>query len=133
MTIPLYRTDEIEWKPDDTAPALMKTFSGEFMKVGLVRYAEGVAPPPHFHPNEEQFICVLEGKLPMVLGDETTTIEPGDLVHISRYLRLGILPVEGHCVFFTCKPPVGDGRMSQDYNRAEDADEAMADMAKMEG
>ena len=44
----------------------------------------------------------------------------------------GILPVEGHFVFFTCKSPVGDGRMSQDYNRAEDADEAMADMAKME-
>jgi quercetin dioxygenase-like cupin family protein len=129
----IYRTNEIEYKPDDTAPALMKTFVGEFMKVGLVYYEEGVAPPPHFHPNEEQFIYVLEGKLRMVLGDETTTIEPGDIVHISRNLRHGILPVEGHCLFFTCKSPAGDGRLAQDYNKADDADEKMAEMEKIEG
>ena len=101
----------------------MKSFSGEFMKVGLVHYEEGVAPPPHFHPNEEQFIYVLEGKLRMVLGDETTTIEPGDLVHISRNLRHGILPVEGHCLFFTCKSPAGSGALSEDYTEIPNLDE----------
>jgi len=74
--MPHFHLPDIDFKPDDTAPALMKTFTGEFMKAALVKYDEGIAPPPHFHPNEEQFIYLLEGKLRMVLGDDTTTILP---------------------------------------------------------
>jgi quercetin dioxygenase-like cupin family protein len=129
--MPHHRLADIEFKPDDTAPALMKTFTGEFMKAALVHYEEGVAPPPHFHPNEEQFIYLLEGKLRMVLGDETTTIEPGDVVHIPRNVMHGILPVAGRCLFWSVKSPIGDGRHSQDYNRAEDADRLRETMAAM--
>jgi quercetin dioxygenase-like cupin family protein len=129
--MPHYHLDDIAYKPDDTAPAMMKSFAGDFMKAALVRYDEGVAPPPHFHPNEEQFIYLLEGKLRMVLDDDVTTIVPGDVVHIPRNVRHGILPVEGHCVFWSVKSPVGDGRHSQDYNKAEGAEDLRKAMAAM--
>ena len=129
--MPHFHLPDIDFKPDDTAPALMKTFTGEFMKAALVRYDEGIAPPPHFHPNEEQFIYLLEGKLRMVLGDDTATIVPGDVVHIPRNVRHGILPVEGGCLFWSVKSPPGDGRHSQDYNRADNAEALQKTMAAM--
>ena len=129
--MPHHKLSDIEFKPDDTAPALMKSFVGEFMKAALVHYEEGIAPPPHFHPNEEQFIYLLEGKLRMVLGDDITTIESGDVVHIPRNIRHGILPVDGHCLFWSVKSPAGDGRHSQDYNKADSAEELQKAMANI--
>jgi quercetin dioxygenase-like cupin family protein len=57
------------------------------MKAALVRYDEGVAPPPYFPPNAGQFIYILEGKLRIILGDEISTIVPDDLVHMQRNVR----------------------------------------------
>lgn len=127
--MPIYRTSEMEGLRDAVAPFEAKSVAGELMKVGLVRYEEGKSPPPHFHPNEEQFIYLLEGKMRMVLGDEMRTLEPGDLVHIPRDVRHGILPVEGHVLFFTCKSPSGNGSLIQDYNKADDADEVVQALA----
>lgn len=91
------------------------------MKVGIVTYQEGEGPPPHFHPNEEQYMLMLEGKLKMVLGDEERVIERGVLVHIPRNTRHGVRAVGGPAVFFAAKSPVGTGDLSQDYNMAQDA------------
>ena len=88
--MPIYRTNEIEYQPDDTAPAMMKSFKGDFMKVGLVRYEEGIAPPPHFHPNEEQFIYVLEGKFDLILDGSEAIATPGDLIRLPRGIPHGI-------------------------------------------
>jgi quercetin dioxygenase-like cupin family protein len=57
-----------------------------------------------------------------VLGEETKVIGPGDLVHIPRNTMHGIKVTEGPAVFFACKSPVGTGHLSQDYNKAPDAD-----------
>ncbi|MEE9275330.1 MAG: cupin domain-containing protein [bacterium] len=121
--MPFYRISEIEKKPAGLTEGTMQTVAGELMKVGMVTYPEGFGPPAHVHPNEEQYILVMEGKIQMVLGDEERTIGPGDLVHIPRNTSHGIRVLEGGAVFFTAKSPAGDGNLNQDYNEAKDAGE----------
>ena len=59
--MPFYNINEMETKKDKTAPGMAATVVGEFMKVGVMTYEDEIGPPPHFHPNEEQFVLVLEG------------------------------------------------------------------------
>ena len=121
--MPFYNINTMEPKPDVVNPAIkLKSVAGELIKIGVVTYQLGEGPPPHFHPNEEQFILMLEGRMNMLLGEETRVIGPGDLVHIPRNTRHGIKVVEGPAVFFACKSPVGTGELSADYNRAPDAE-----------
>ena len=129
--MPFFNINEMKTKRDKTAPGMAASIAGEFMKVGVMTYEDEIGPPPHFHPNEEQFIYLLEGKLRMVLGDDITTIESGDVVHIPRNIRHGILPVDGHCLFWSVKSPAGDGRHSQDYNKADSAEELQKAMANI--
>lgn len=121
--MPFYKLSEMEAKRSKVGPSESKSVAGELIKVGVVTYQEGEGPPPHFHPNEEQFMFVLEGKMRMALGDEEQIIEPGALVHIPRNVRHGVCAVGGPAVFFAAKSPVGTGDMSQDYNKAKDADD----------
>ena len=121
--MPFYEVSRMEAKRSKVGPSESKSVAGELMKVGVVTYQEGEGPPPHFHPNEEQFMLVLQGSMRMVLGDEERIIEPGMLVHIPRNVRHGIRALGGPAVFFAAKSPVGTGDLSQDYNKATDADE----------
>lgn len=121
--MPFYRISEMQAKRSSAGPAMGKSVAGELIKVGITTYQEGEGPPPHFHPNEEQFLLVLEGRMKMVLGDEERIIERGDLVHIPRNARHGVCAIGGPAVFFAAKSPVGTGDMAQDYNKARDADE----------
>tara|TARA_B100000686_G_scaffold26710_1_gene26083 strand:+ start:18617 stop:19018 length:402 start_codon:yes stop_codon:yes gene_type:complete len=122
--MPIYKESEMEVQTSDKVEGLeLKSVAGELLKVGFVTYQEGEGPPPHFHPNEEQFVLVLKGKFRKVLGDEETIIEEGDLVHIPRNTRHGVCAIDGPATFFAVKSPVGDGDLAQDYNRATDAEE----------
>jgi quercetin dioxygenase-like cupin family protein len=121
--MPFYKISEMEETRSQVGPGVGKSVAGEFMKVAVTTYQDGEGPPPHFHPNEEQYMLMLEGKMKMVLGDEERIIERGDLVHIPRNTRHGVRVVAGPAVFFAVKSPVGSGDMSQDYNKAKDADE----------
>ncbi len=121
--MPFYKISDMAAKRARVGSAMEKAVAGELIKVGVVTYQEGEGPPPHFHPNEEQFILVLEGKMKMVLGDEERVIEPGVLVHIPRNARHGVCAVGGPAVFFAAKSPVGNGELAQDYNKAKDAEE----------
>ncbi len=121
--MPFYRISEMQAKRSTAGPAMGKSIAGELIKVGITTYQEGEGPPPHFHPNEEQFLLVLEGKMKMVLGEEERVVERGDLVHIPRNVRHGVCAIGGPAVFFAAKSPVGTGDMSADYNKAKDADE----------
>jgi quercetin dioxygenase-like cupin family protein len=116
--MPFYKISEMEGKRSKVSPSVGKTVAGDLMKVAIVTYQAGEGPPPHFHPNEEQFMLILEGKLRMVLGDEERIVEPGILIYIPRNVRHGVCVVEGPAVFFAVKSPVGT-----DYNKAIDADE----------
>ena len=115
--VPFYRRDDRRRLPD---PARL-VVAGDLMKVGIVTLQEGQEPEPHFHPNEEQFVLILEGKLQMMVGEETETVGPGDLVHIPRNTMHGITVVDGPMVWLNCKSPVGDGDLKQDYNEAPNA------------
>ena len=121
--MPFFRISEMKAKKATVSSAMEKGVAGELIKVGVVTYQEGEGPMPHFHPNEEQFMLMLEGKLRMVLGEEERIIEKGDLIHIPRNTRHGVRAVSGPATFFAAKSPVGNGDMGQDYNRAKDADE----------
>ena len=121
--MPFYKISEMEAKRSKAGPAVGKSVAGELLKVGVTTYQEGEGPPPHFHPNEEQFLLVLEGRMRMVLGDEERMIGPGDLVHIPRNVRHGVCAIGGPASFFAAKSPVGTGDMAADYNKAKDAEE----------
>jgi quercetin dioxygenase-like cupin family protein len=121
--MPFYKISDMETKRSNVSSSESKSVAGDLMKVAIVTYQDGEGPPPHFHPNEEQFMIMLEGKMNMVLGDEEKIIERGDLIHIPRNVRHGVCTVEGPAVFFAVKSPVGTGDMSHDYNKAKDADE----------
>ena len=114
--MPFYKAQDMQATPDVVNPnVMMMQFGGEFIKVGIVTYEAGEAPPPHSHPNDEQWIYMLEGRLTHLLGDEIVTVGPGDLVHIPRNTVHGIRLLESPCRFFTCKSPAGSGNLSEDY------------------
>ncbi len=119
--MPFYRISEMEEQRASVSPATARTVPGELMKVGVVTYLEGEGATPHFHPNEEQFILVLEGRRCVIVGEEERIVEPGDLVHIPRNTRHGGRTLSEKAVFFVAKSPCGDGDLAQDYNEAEDA------------
>ncbi len=122
--MPFYRISEMQTQFVEMGAGQVQSVAGELMKAGMITYPEEGGPPPHFHPNEEQFLLVMEGRANVILGDETRIVVPGDLVHIRRNERHGLSIVEGPFVFFTVKSPAGDGDLYQDYNMAEDAEEA---------
>ena len=122
--MPVYKAEDMEATPDVANPNVkMIQYGGDLIKVGIVTYQIGEVPPPHSHPNDEQWIYMLEGRLAHLLGDEVYTIGPGDLVHIPRNTIHGIRILEGPCRFFSCKSPAGSGNLSEDYvevpNRVE--------------
>jgi len=123
QTMAFYKISEMQAKKSNVGPAVGKSVAGELIKVGVTTYQEGEGPPPHVHPNEEQFMLVREGKMRMIVGDEERIVEPGTLVHIPRNTRHGVCAIGGPAVFFAAKSPVGTGDMAQDYNKAKDADE----------
>jgi quercetin dioxygenase-like cupin family protein len=122
-SVAFYNISEMQEKKSNVGPAVGKSVAGELIKVGITTYQEGEGPPPHVHPNEEQFMLVLEGRMRMIVGEEERVIGPGTLVHIPRNTRHGVCALDGPAVFFAAKSPVGTGDMAQDYNKAKDADE----------
>ncbi len=122
--MPIYKAGEMKLTPDVINPnVMMKQFGGELIKAGIVSYEEGEAPPPHVHPNDEQWIYLLEGRLAGLIGEETFIIEPGDLVYIPINQPHGIRLLESPCKFFTCKSPAGSGNLSEDYNALPNIEE----------
>ena len=130
--MPVYKADEMKATPDVKNPnVLMKQFGGDLIKVGIVTYKTGETPPPHYHPNDEQWVFMLEGRVAHLLGDEIITIGPGDLVHIPRNTVHGIRILESPCRFFTCKSPAGSGQFSEDYTDIPNKDEILQRLAEV--
>ena len=112
--MPFYRISDMEAVRASVGPATAKTAPGELMKVGVVTYLKGEGATPHYHPNEEQFILILEGRQWMIVGDEERVVEPGDLVHIPRGAKHGGVIID-ECA---CSPPrVPAGRLDQATRR----------------
>ena len=101
---------------------------GELMKGGWVITQENKDPSPHFHPNEEQYMLILEGKIKMVLGDEMKILESGDLIHIPRNTPHCIMTLGDSAKFFAVKSPSGNGKLDQDFVLAENHEEMLSRM-----
>ena len=102
---------------------------GELMKGGWVITQEKKDPSPHFHPNEEQYMLILEGKIKMVLGDEMKILESGDLIHIPRNTPHCAMTISDSAKFFAVKSPSGNGKLDQDFVLAENHEEMLSRMA----
>ena len=46
--------------------------------------------PPHIHPNQDEFLYILEGKFDFLLDGQEMIGEPGDLVKLPRGIPHGI-------------------------------------------
>lgn len=57
---------------------------GEGLTVGRVTIESGKANGEHYHPNCNEALYLLSGRLRHSLGEEETVLEPGDLLHIPR-------------------------------------------------
>ena len=53
--MPFFNTSEMEKKISETSGSIQQSVTGELMKAGIVTKPEGVGPPLHEQPNEEQF------------------------------------------------------------------------------
>ena len=123
--MPFYKVSEMAESRVAAQPmGRFKGLAGELMKVGVVTYPKGKMSRPHYHPNEEQFLLILEGRQWMIVGDEERVVEPGDLVHISRGAKHGGVVID-EVRMFTAKSPSGDGDLAQDYNETPDAEEVI--------
>ena len=121
--MPFYKKNAMDEKISPSG-SIQKGVPGEFMKAGLVTKPEGIGPPLHEQPNEEQFTLVLEGKLHYVLGDEEKIVQKGDMIHIPRGVPHRSRAVEGPATFFTVKSPSGSGDLNEDHKTAAKAEEA---------
>ena len=92
---------------------------GELMKAGWVISQANKDPSPHFHPNEEQYMFILEGKIKMALGDDLKILEPGSLVHIPRNTIHCAMTLSDSAKIFAVKSPSGNGKLDQDFVLAE--------------
>ena len=131
--MPFYNIFDMGAERPALSPSMRKTVAGELMKVGITVYQEGEGPLPHFHPNEEQFMLVLEGRFRMVVGDDERIVEPGMLIHIPRNTRHGVCALGGPAAFYAAKSPVGNGDMRQDYNKSKDAEEVWKRLSDKNG
>lgn len=123
--MPFYLANSIEAKAGKINPKIeSRAFAGEFMKASISTKPEGEGNPLHMHPNEEQFVFVLEGRIHFILGDEDRIVGPGDIVHVPRNVYHRSRPVGGLARSFSVKSPAGDGEMTQDYHEASNAKDA---------
>ena len=128
--MPIYKATEMKETPDVVRPNIkMIQFGGELIKAGLVTYKKGDVPPPHVHPNDEQWIYLLEGQLAVLLENDIDIANPGDLIYIPRNTTHGIKVLGELCKFFTCKSPAGSGGLSEDYTAILNLDDLTQKLA----
>ena len=63
----------------------------------------GTFVPPHIHPEQDEFIYVLEGQFDLVLAGSEAVAEPGDLVRLPRGIPHGIFnnsDMTNKCLFW---------------------------------
>jgi quercetin dioxygenase-like cupin family protein len=66
-------------------------------------FPPGTFVPPHIHPNQDEFIYVLEGRFDLVLDGQEVGAGPGDLIRLPRGVPHGIFnksDAPTKCVFW---------------------------------
>jgi len=71
-------------------------------------FPPGTFVPPHIHPDQDEFIFMLDGKFDLFLGGEETTATNGDLIVMPRGIPHGIFnKSEGPVSCFFWVSPTG--------------------------
>ena len=65
----------------------LHAIGGERVLLCRVRYDPGKQVPWHAHEDTEQVMFILDGEVEMTIGDDTTTLRPGDVVVVNRGLH----------------------------------------------
>ena len=63
----------------------------------------GTLVPPHIHPEQDEFIYMLEGRLDLILDGDEDYAEPGDLIRLPRGIPHGLFsngPRPVKCLFW---------------------------------
>ena len=63
----------------------------------------GTFVPPHIHPEQDEFIYMLEGRLDLILDGDEDYAEPGDLIRLPRGIPHGLFsngPRPVKCLFW---------------------------------
>ncbi len=66
-------------------------------------FPDGTFVPPHIHPDQDEFIYVLEGRFDLFLDGADATATAGELIRLPRGLAHGIFNKSGQdvtCVFW---------------------------------
>ena len=58
----------------------------------------GTFVPPHIHPDQDEFLYILEGRFEFILDGNELTGEPGDLVKLPRGIPHGIFNNSGYTI-----------------------------------
>ncbi|MBL4758265.1 MAG: cupin domain-containing protein [Rhizobiales bacterium] len=54
------------------------------------KFPPGTFVPPHIHPDQDEFIYMLDGRFDLVLGGEEVVANSGDLIRMPRNIPHGI-------------------------------------------
>ena len=65
----------------------LHAIGGEQVLLCRVQYAPGKQVAWHKHDDTEQVMFILDGEVEMTIGDDTTTLRPGDVVVVNRGLH----------------------------------------------
>lgn len=68
-----------------------KLVPGAAMTFGIVEIKAGVSNPTHIHPNCDEILFLIEGKLDHRLGDETIPMRAGDAIYVPMGIIHGAL------------------------------------------
>jgi quercetin dioxygenase-like cupin family protein len=62
----------------------VRSQSPELLEVEGIWSASGSAPPPHFHPDQDERFEVLEGELTALVDGSEQVLKPGDTLEVPR-------------------------------------------------
>jgi quercetin dioxygenase-like cupin family protein len=83
----------------------LHAIGGEQVLLCRVSYEPGTTVARHVHDDTEQLMAIVEGEVEMTIGDETRTLQPGDVVVVNRGLEHE-LHSPGGVTFFEALAPV---------------------------
>ncbi len=78
---------------------------GEQVLLCRVVYEPGTTVTRHAHERTEQLMLIVEGDVTMTIGDETKTLEPGDVAVVNRGVEHELYSENG-LVFIEALAPV---------------------------
>lgn len=102
--MPFYKWDELtqETVTPKYSTAHGATVTGEFIEVGRYSYPANTGAVPHQHAHE-QLLCVLQGKVKVVIDGKEHVLEPGDVAHMESNVLHQLTALDEDVVFLSCK------------------------------